>query len=251
MTDPRPIRRNPDVLTDTLAVAGKQLIDVGCGNGHLVRHLARHGAQVLGVECSPRQLAAAHAAARVADETIVEGVGQALPAADASADIVVFFNSLHHIPGEHMATALNEACRVLRADGVVYVAEPLAEGEFFALCRAVDDETQVRAAAQHAVLAHHACAWRRRLTISTRWCWPTLPPFASGWCRPITSAKRALPRIRPSSAPCLPARASRWTMAGSLSSRCACICCIRSRRAKRRTAAWAPEMSHDSHANGA
>lgn len=45
MTDPRPIRRNPDVLTDTLAVAGKQLIDVGCGNGHLVRHLARHGAQ--------------------------------------------------------------------------------------------------------------------------------------------------------------------------------------------------------------
>lgn len=77
MTDPRPIRRNPDVLTDTLAVAGKQLIDVGCGNGHLVRHLARHGAQVLGVECSPRQLAAAHAAARVADETIVEGVGQA------------------------------------------------------------------------------------------------------------------------------------------------------------------------------
>lgn len=129
MTDPRPIRRNPDVLTDTLAVAGKQLIDVGCGNGHLVRHLARHGAQVLGVECSPRQLAAAHAAARVADETIVEGVGQALPAADASADIVVFFNSLHHIPGEHMATALNEACRVLRADGVVYVAEPLAEGE--------------------------------------------------------------------------------------------------------------------------
>lgn len=148
MTDPRPIRRNPDVLTDTLAVAGKQLIDVGCGNGHLVRHLARHGAQVLGVECSPRQLAAAHAAARVADETIVEGVGQALPAADASADIVVFFNSLHHIPGEHMATALNEACRVLRADGVVYVAEPLAEGEFFALCRAVDDETQVRATAR-------------------------------------------------------------------------------------------------------
>lgn len=154
MTDSRPIRRNPDVLTDTLAVAGKQLIDVGCGNGHLVRHLARHSAQVLGVECNPRQLAAAHAAARVADETIVEGVGQALPAADASADIVVFFNSLHHIPGEHMATALNEACRVLRADGVVYVAEPLAEGEFFALCRAVDDETQVRAAAQHAVLTH-------------------------------------------------------------------------------------------------
>lgn len=150
MTDPRPIRRNPDVLTDTLAVAGKQLIDVGCGNGHLVRHLARHGAQVLGVECSPRQLAAAHAAARVADETIVEGAGQALPAADASADIVVFFNSLHHIPGEHMATALNEACRVLRADGVVYVAEPLAEGEFFALCRAVDDETQVRAARRSA-----------------------------------------------------------------------------------------------------
>ena len=52
--DPRPIRRNPDVLTDTLAVAGKQLIDVGCGNGIWCVTLARHGAQVLGVECQPR-----------------------------------------------------------------------------------------------------------------------------------------------------------------------------------------------------
>ena len=154
MTDPRPIRRNPDVLTETLPVAGKRVIDVGCGNGGLTRHLARHGAQVLGVECSARQLAAARAAPAVADEVIVEGVGQALPAADASADIVVFFNSMHHIPGEHMATALHEACRVLDKDGVVYVAEPLAEGEFFALCRAVDDETDVRALAQRAVLSH-------------------------------------------------------------------------------------------------
>ena len=41
-----------------------------------------------------------------------------------------------------MATALNEACRVLRADGV-YVAEPLAEGEFLPCAAPWTTQTQV------------------------------------------------------------------------------------------------------------
>ncbi|MGE4281718.1 MAG: class I SAM-dependent methyltransferase, partial [Magnetospirillum sp.] len=95
-------RRNADVIVETLDLEGKRVVDVGCGDGHLTRLMAKHGAHVLGVECSPRQLAKAWKADKVADERIVEGVGQALPAEDASADIVVFFNSLHHIPLEHM-----------------------------------------------------------------------------------------------------------------------------------------------------
>jgi SAM-dependent methyltransferase len=147
-------RRNTDVIVETLALDGKRVIDVGCGDGHLARHLPGFGARVLGVECSPRQLAKARAAAPVANVEIVEGVGQALPAPTGEADYVVFFNSLHHVPAAVMDKAMEEAARVLRPGGQVYVSEPIAEGPFFQTCRAVDDETEVRALAYRAL---HGC----------------------------------------------------------------------------------------------
>lgn len=140
-------RRNTDVIVETLALKGKRVIDVGCGDGSLVRLMTRFGAHVLGVECSPRQLDKARAAERVGDEEIVEGVGQALPADDESADLVVFFNSLHHIPIAFQAKALAEAARVLKPGGEVYVSEPLPFGPFFEAVRPIDDETWVRGAA--------------------------------------------------------------------------------------------------------
>ncbi len=144
-------RRNADVIVETVRLEGKRVIDVGCGDGGLVRLMARFGAHVLGVECSQRQLAKALGGPRVGDEAIVEGVGQALPADNDSADVVVFFNSLHHIPIEHQAKAMAEAARVLRANGVVYVSEPLPYGAFFDAVRPIDDETWVRGAALAAI----------------------------------------------------------------------------------------------------
>ena len=148
-------RRNTDVIVETITVAGLRVVDVGCGDGYLSRHLARHGAQVLGVEVSARQLAKARAAEAVEGVTIVEGVAQHLPAEDASADVVVFFNSLHHVPVDGQEQALTEAARVLKTGGLLYVSEPIAEGPFFAMCRPVDDETEVRA---HAYAALQAAA---------------------------------------------------------------------------------------------
>ncbi|MCR6628832.1 MAG: class I SAM-dependent methyltransferase [Magnetospirillum sp.] len=144
-------RRNADVIVETLALEGKRVIDVGCGDGHLARHMAGFGARVLGVECSPRQLAKARAAAPMDRVTIVEGVGQSLPVPSGEADYVVFFNSLHHVPVAVMGQALQEAARVLRPSGAVYVSEPVAEGKFFETCRPVDDETEVRTRAYRAL----------------------------------------------------------------------------------------------------
>jgi SAM-dependent methyltransferase len=82
----------------------------------------------------------------------MRGSAEALPLPDAAADAVLFLNSLHHV-GD-LDAALAEAARVLRPGGVVYVQEPLAEGDYFELVRLVDDETGVRAAAQAAVRRH-------------------------------------------------------------------------------------------------
>ena len=157
----RRIQRMTAAMTDLLDAlvsvgAGMDVIDVGCGDGWLVRRLASRGAAVIGIEPSPHALEAARSTPPAAGERYEQGVAESLPLPDGSADVVVFFNSLHHVPVRSMAGALREAVRVCRPGGLVFVQEPLAEGPFFELMHSVEDETAVRAAAQRAL--HEAAA---------------------------------------------------------------------------------------------
>ncbi len=137
-----------EVLERLVPVADRDVVDVGCGGGALVRALAARGARVAGVEISEEQLAPAVRDDDGTGARYVVGMGQELPLPDGSVDVVVFMRTLHHVPMDEMGNALREARRVLRPDGVVYVAEPLAEGDFFTLTSVVEDEREVRAAAQ-------------------------------------------------------------------------------------------------------
>ena len=145
------IRRNGDVLRETLDLDGKDVLDVGCGDGALVRMMTKRGARVTGVEISPAQIARARAADAVGDEVYIEAPGERLPFGDGCMDIVVFFNSLHHVDVPAMDAAIAEAARVLRPGGLAYVAEPMAEGSHFQVMQPAHDETAVRAAAQGAL----------------------------------------------------------------------------------------------------
>jgi len=144
-------RTNGSVLREVLSLDGLRVLDVGSGDGSLVRYMTRHGAVATGLECGAAQLEKAHSYACEGEEVYVEGFGQELPFDDGGFDTAIFFNSLHHIPGEHMAAALAEATRVCKPGGVVYVAEPIAAGTGFELHAPVDDETSVRAAAYSAI----------------------------------------------------------------------------------------------------
>jgi len=135
---PATTRSPRDVLDEILPAGDPVVVDVGCGDGSLVRHLARRGAHVVGVEVGAEPLARARAHDRVADERYEQAGAQALPLDDGAADVVVFSNSLHHVPGDLLDTALAEAARVLRPGVVLYVQEPVAEGPYFELLRAVD-----------------------------------------------------------------------------------------------------------------
>jgi SAM-dependent methyltransferase len=140
-----------EVLYRLAPPADNDVVDIGCGGGGLVRELAAAGARVTGIEISPAQLAPALAADPGGAGRYLVGRAQQLPLPNASMDVAIFMRALHHVPPPDLTTALREAGRVLRADGVVYVAEPLPEGDYFALTSLVEDELEVRRAAQRAV----------------------------------------------------------------------------------------------------
>jgi len=150
MTEP-PRRKHLDVLKEHFQLPGTRLLDVGCGDGSLVRALTREGARVAGLEINAEALAPARAERPEGDEDYVEGRGEALPFPAASFDAVIFFNSLHHVPATHHRAALAEAARVLRPGGAVWVVEPIAAGKYFELARPLEDETEIRAAAYDAI----------------------------------------------------------------------------------------------------
>jgi ubiquinone/menaquinone biosynthesis C-methylase UbiE len=109
--------------------------------------------EVVGIDVKERKIAEAREAARTAGLKIDFRVasGEDLPFPDASLDVVVFSNSLHHMPCPEIA--LREAVRVLAPEGQIYIMEPVPAGSYQEATRLVNDETIVRTDAYRAVLA--------------------------------------------------------------------------------------------------
>jgi SAM-dependent methyltransferase len=169
------------VFDRLVPVSGRDVVDIGCGGGMLVSALTARGARVTGVEISESQLAAAIRDDDGSGARYLVGLAQRLPLEDASVDVVVFMRALHHVPPADMLDGLREAARVLRPGGAVYIAEPLTEGDFFELTSLVEDEREVRAAAQR-VIADAAAAGLDRvetLEYDVRLCLANLDAFAA------------------------------------------------------------------------
>jgi len=148
-------------LISLVAVAGRDLVDVGCGPALTSRELVRLGARVTGVEPDPIQAEKNRRAEPTPGLTLHEGRAESLPLADSSVDGVLFFRSLHHVPIGGMDRALDEARRVLKPEtGFLCVVEPGMDGSHFAVMRPFHDETIVRIEAQ-AALARISGRFRR------------------------------------------------------------------------------------------
>ncbi len=102
---------------------GERVLDVGCGApAFLIRQYARGGAQVTGVDISPRSVEIARENVKIAGvEARVEvGNAEALDFPDGSFDFVTSAGVLHHTPDTERAVA--EVYRVLKPGGRAVIA---------------------------------------------------------------------------------------------------------------------------------
>ena len=93
--------------------AGMATLEVGCGEGRVTRDLVKRGHRVTAVDATADLLKLAYEADRSADYLRCDAA--ALPFADKSFDLVVFYNSLMDI--DDMEGSVHEAARVLTVGG--------------------------------------------------------------------------------------------------------------------------------------
>lgn len=118
-----------DLAVLVQARPGGLVLDLGCGGGHVSFTVAPHATEVVAYDLSADMLAAvATVAAERGLGNIVtrQGSVEALPFADASFDLVLTRFSAHHWPS--LATALHEARRVIRPDGLAIFMDAVSPG---------------------------------------------------------------------------------------------------------------------------
>jgi 2-polyprenyl-6-hydroxyphenyl methylase / 3-demethylubiquinone-9 3-methyltransferase len=111
-----------EILLEKLKIEprGKETLDVGCGGGLLAEEFARLGCKVTGIDPSERSLAVARAHAQQSglDINYLIGLGEHLPFADASFDIVYCCDVLEHV--NNLEQVISEIARVLKPDGIFF-----------------------------------------------------------------------------------------------------------------------------------
>jgi ubiquinone/menaquinone biosynthesis C-methylase UbiE len=138
-------QRRPDAVARELrhrllAGLSGRVIEVGCGDGRSFEHYPREVERVLGVEPDPvaRARAAERAESAPVDVEVVDGLADALPAADASFDAAVVMGVLCSV--SDVPAALRELRRVVVPGGELRFWEHVRSGNlpFRAVQRALD-----------------------------------------------------------------------------------------------------------------
>ena len=107
-----------------VSLAGKRIVDVGCGDLGFSKQLATVAGHVLAIDPDPVQADLNRAGDQVSNIRFVEAAAEEIPTDDATIDGVFFVYSLHHIPANLYDRAFKEVIRVLKPNGFIYAIEP-------------------------------------------------------------------------------------------------------------------------------
>lgn len=142
-----------DVIERCLPLEGRRVLELGCGRAEMTRKMAERfrPAEIVATEVDRIQ----HEKNLLIDDLpsvrFVYGGAQEIDLPDESVDVVIMLKSLHHVPMDSMDAALKEIHRVLTAEGLAYISEPVYAGDFNEILKLFNDEKVVREAAFAAV----------------------------------------------------------------------------------------------------
>lgn len=134
----RPGGRPFSYYVDFPSLAGRDVLDVGCGSGLASQQLAEAGARVTAVDLTEWAVETTRArfAAFGLDGRILQADAEALPFADESFDLVFSWGVIHHTTD--MDAALRELVRVCRPGGGIVLMLYHRRSAFFLFYRGFD-----------------------------------------------------------------------------------------------------------------
>ncbi len=108
-------------------LAGKKILDLGCGPGRDVKVFVENGFQVTGIDLSEEMIKLARD--EMLEAEFIVGDLLELPFEDQSFDGVWSSATIHHLKKEDIPIALSEINRVLKKNGAAYISVKRGDGE--------------------------------------------------------------------------------------------------------------------------
>lgn len=102
--------------------AGKTVLDIACGDGYGAAMLARHAAQVTGVDIDTPTVERARGKYVADNLRFLQGSATDIPLDDDSVDLVISFETIEHLMEQDRM--LYEIRRVLRPEGFLLISSP-------------------------------------------------------------------------------------------------------------------------------
>ncbi len=143
---------NEDYLIETLNLDNKTILELGCGEAAKTIDIANRGFNRKIIACEVDEIQHEKNLKLTYENIEFKLCGaENILEKDKSIDIIFMFKSFHHIPINLMPKALSEIKRVLKASGLVYISEPLFDGDLSDLISMFHNEEYVRTEAFKAI----------------------------------------------------------------------------------------------------
>jgi ubiquinone/menaquinone biosynthesis C-methylase UbiE len=115
------------VISKIKSIQHHFILDLGCGQGSLLKNLANAKAKLFGADLSPEMIKyAQHMLGNAAELKVADS--ENLPWPDNSFDVIACILSFHHYPDP--GRSLQEMKRVLQPNGHIIIAEPWLPAPF-------------------------------------------------------------------------------------------------------------------------